>query len=207
MPERTAVAAGATFVVPSGAMSAQARSKMTYAEYLVMEAAAEERHEFINGEAYAMSGGTLEHGALISAVTLRLGNALEGKPCRMHSESTRIRVEATGASFYPDLTVVCGPVQASAVDSRAIVNPVVLIEVLSETTEGHDRGAKAAHYRRIPTLKEYVLVSQDERRIEVQRLNEAGRWELNFFGPGEQVVLQSVGASFSVDAVYRNPTA
>jgi Uma2 family endonuclease len=84
---------------------------------------------------------------------------------------------------------------------------VVLIEVLSEGTEANDRGAKAFHYRRLPSLREYVLVSQADRRIEVQRLNERGIWELHFSGPGERAELTSLGISISVDAVYANPIA
>jgi Uma2 family endonuclease len=177
-------------------------ARMTYAEYLAAEEATEERHEYINGEVYAMAGGTPRHGALIAAITRHLGNALDGKPCRPYSESTRVRVEATRASFYPDASVVCGELQTSPTDPNAITNPIVLVEVLSDSTEGVDRGAKAAHYRRLASLQEYVLVSQVEPRVEVQRLNAAGNWELFFFGPGDTVELKSVDARFSLDAVY-----
>ncbi|MFZ5438385.1 MAG: Uma2 family endonuclease [Myxococcota bacterium] len=180
---------------------------MTLAEYVAEETTSEQKHEFINGEVYAMAGGTLEHGALCVAFGAQLANALAGKPCRTFSSDVRVHVESTGATFYPDLSVVCGRAQSPEDDPNALANPIVLVEVLSEGTEAYDRGAKAGHYRRLGSLREYVLVSQSERRIEVQRLNERGVWELHFFGAGERVELHSLGVSLSVDAVYANPLA
>lgn len=188
-------------------MTAQPKSTLAYADYLAAEAASESKHEYVNGEAYAMAGGTLEHGALTAALTRLIGTALEKKPCRTFSSDVRVRVESTGASFYPDLSVVCGKVLTPADDENALANPLVIVEVLSERTEAYDRGAKAGHYRRLSSLREYVLVSQVEQRIEVQRLNARGTWELHFFAAGEQVALESLGISFSVDAVYANPLA
>lgn len=106
---------------------------------------------------------------------------------------------------YPDLTVVCGELLRAAHDERAILNPVVLFEVLSDSTEAYDRGAKASHYRHIPSLKEYVLVAQNEARIEVQRRNAAGHWEIHEYGPGERASLDSLSITLSVDALYANP--
>ena len=128
---------------------------MTYAEYLAAEAVSEVRHEYLNGEAWEMAGGTPEHAALASAINREFGG----------------------------------------------------VEVLSETTEGYDRGAKAAHYRRIPSLREYVLVSQAEPRIEVHRRTESGRWEILEARPGESIELASLGIHLDVAAVYANPLA
>jgi Uma2 family endonuclease len=188
-------------------MNAQAKLSMTLAEYVAREATSEVKHEFINGDVYAMAGGTLEHGALAVAVGAQLSTALAGRPCRPFSSDVRVHVQSTGASFYPDLSVVCGKAESPKEDPNALSNPVVLVEVLSEGSEAYDRGAKAGHYRRLSSLREYVLVSQAERKIEVQRLNERGVWELHFFGPGERVELTSLGVSFAVDAVYANPLA
>jgi Uma2 family endonuclease len=186
-------------------MFAPPRYKLTYAEYLAREAVSTEKHEFINGEAYAMAGGTLEHSALASSAMVALGAALAGRPCRAYNSDARVRVLSTDASFYPDLSVVCGKVETAPADPHAISNPLVLVEVLSDSTEANDRGAKAAHYRRIESLREYVLVSQSERRVEVQRRNERGIWELHFFGEGERIELTSLGVSMPVDALYANP--
>lgn len=178
---------------------------MTPDDYLELERTSDVKHEFINGEVYAMAGGSAEHGALVLAVARALGNALDGKPCRTFSSDVRVRVESTASNFYPDVSVVCGKLATARDDEHAITNPVVLVEVLSDSTERNDRGPKAAHYRRLASLKEYVLVSQDERRVEVQRLNEHGTWELHFYGPGDAVELKSLEATFALDAVYANP--
>ena len=182
-------------------------ARMSYAEYLAAEAASDVRHEFLNGEVWAMAGGTPEHAALAAAMTGELRTALRGKPCRTYSADLRVRVLDTGLSTYPDVAVVCGQLATAPDDEHAAVNPVVLVEVLSETTEGYDPGAKAAHYRRIPSLREYVLVSQAEPRIEVHRRTEAGRWEILEGRPGESIELASLDIHLDVAAVYANPLA
>ena len=182
-------------------------ANMSYAEYVAAEAASEVRHEFLNGEVWAMAGGTPEHAALAASMIGELRTALRGKPRRTYSADLRIRVPETGLSTYPDAAVVCGELVTAADDEHAAVNPVVLVEVLSETTEGYDRGAKAAHYRRIPSLREYVLVSQAEPRIEVHRRTESGRWEILEARPGESIELSSLGIRLDVAAVYANPLA
>jgi Uma2 family endonuclease len=181
--------------------------RMSYAEYLVAEAKSDVRHEFLDGEVFAMAGGTPEHAALAVAISGDLRVALRGKPCRVYSSDLRVRIEATGLTTYPDVSVVCGKLEISAQDPHAIVNPVVLIEVLSESSESYDRGAKAAHYRRIPSLREYVLVAQHEPLVEVYRRNEHGRFELFEARPGEPLELSSVGAALDVRALYENPLA
>jgi Uma2 family endonuclease len=118
-----------------------------------------------------------------------------------------VKVQATGLATYPDATVVCSQLETTPDDPQAVVNPVVLVEVLSDSTEAYDRGERFAHYRRIPSLREYVIVSQREQRIEVHRLNEAGRWELHESAAGESVELASIGCHLSVDDVYRDPLA
>ena len=146
-----------------------------------------------------MAGGTLEHAALASALARDVGVALREKPCRVFSSDARVRIEATDMTTYPDLSVVCGEIQRTEADPHAIANPTVVFEVLSDATEAYDRGAKASHYRHIPSLKEYVLVSQSEQRVEVQRRNADGHWEIHEFGPGEQVELPSLNVTLSLD--------
>ncbi len=175
---------------------------MTYAEYLAAEAVAEVRHEFLNGEVWAMAGGTPQHGALAAAMTGELHAALRGGPCRSYSSGVRVRIPETGLSTYPDLSIVYGPLETASDDKDAITNPIVLVEVLSDSTEAYDRGAKWAHYRRIPSLRECVLVSQGEPRVEVFRRIEAGRWELLEARPGETIELTSLGVGLDVAAVY-----
>jgi Uma2 family endonuclease len=109
---------------------------MTYAEYLAAEAVSDVRHEFLNGDVWAMAGGTPEHAALALAVGSELRQALRGRPCRAYSAPLRVRVVETGLSTYPDVTVVCGQLETALDDEDAVTNPIVLVEVLSESTEG-----------------------------------------------------------------------
>lgn len=178
---------------------------MTYAEYLAAEATSIIKHEWLRGEVFAMAGGTAEHARLAVSVAAELRAALRGRPCAVFSSDLRVKIEATGLSTYPDGSVVCGALEHASEDAQAIVNPVVLLEVLSDSTEAYDRGEKFAHYRRIPTLREYVLLSQREPRIEIHRLNDAGHWELHEALAGDRITLTSIGCELEVDEVYRNP--
>jgi len=183
---------------------------MSYPEYLAFEDASETKHEYLDGEVFAMAGGTIAHGALAMAVGAALSNALRDRPCRVLSSDVRVRSKATGLATYPDVTVVCEQIQVDDDDPHGVINPRVIVEVLSDSTEGYDRGAKAAHYRRIPTLREYVLVSQREPLIEVYRRNERGNWELfSEARSGELAELTSCGPAIAldVDAIYRDPLA
>jgi Uma2 family endonuclease len=180
---------------------------MNYAEYVASEAASPVKREFIRGQVYAMAGGTPEHGALAAAVISELRTALQGKPCRVYSSDLRVRIVETEMATYPDVTVVGGRLDTAPDDPNAAINPKLLVEVLSESTEAYDRGSKAAHYRRIASLQEYVLVAQDEPRIEVYRRNDDGGWVLHEARPGEKLELRSIGVMLDVAAVYENPLA
>jgi Uma2 family endonuclease len=180
-------------------------ARMTYTEYLAAEAVADVRHEYLHGDVWAMAGGTIEHGGLAVAMAREIGLLLRGKPCRAFSSDVRVRVLETDLATYPDLSVVCGQLQTAPDDDNAITNPTVLVEVLSDSTEAYDRGAKWAHYRRIASLREYVLVSHGEPLIEVYRRTAGGRFELTDARAGETIELESIGATLDVDAVYANP--
>lgn len=185
-------------------------ARMSYAEYLAFEASAETRHEYLDGEVFAMAGGTITHGALAMAVGTALSNALRDRACRVLSSDVRVRCKATGLATYADVTVVCDKVEVDEDDRQGVLNPRLIVEVLSDSTEAYDRGAKAAHYRRIPSLREYVLVGQREPLIEVYRRNERGNWELFVEARrGDKADLRSCGApiALDVDAIYRDPLA
>lgn len=185
-------------------MAEPLRAKTSYAEYLAAEETSAEKHEFLDGEVRAMAGGTISHGALAARLAYLLGAALDGKPCSVFSSDVRVRIEASNRTVYPDLTVVCGRLERSAVDAEAIANPVLIVEVLSDSTEAYDRGEKWRHYRRLPSLHEYVLVSQREPLIEVFRRAGAA-WTPLEAGPGESIELASLGVSLGVDALYADP--
>lgn len=183
---------------------------MSYPEYLALEASSQAKHEYVNGEVFAMAGGTIEHGALTVAVGAALSSALRDRPCRVLSLDVRVRVKATGIAVYPDVSVVCARLEVDPDDTHGVLNPSLIVEVLSDSSEAYDRGAKAAHYRRIPSLREYVLVSQREPLIEVYRRNERGNWELVAEArQGERAELTACGApiALDVDAIYRDPLA
>ncbi|WP_437822017.1 Uma2 family endonuclease [Sorangium sp. So ce1078] len=184
-------------------MNAPARKlSCTYAEYLEQERASPTKHEFLGGESFAMAGGTPEHARLSARVIVALGAQLTRRPCDVFSSDLRVRVLATGLATYPDVSVVCGQLARDPEDKDAVVNPLVLVEVLSDSSEAYDRGEKFAHYRRIPSLKEYVLVSQAHRRIEVFRRNEDSSWTLHEAGPGERARLASIDGVLDVDEIY-----
>lgn len=179
---------------------------MSYAEYLVREAASPEKHEYLRGRAWAMAGGTIEHARLQVAIASELRAALAGRPCVVLGSDARVRIDATDRTTYPDASVVCGPRQHSPVDPHALTNPVVLVEVLSKETERDDRGEKFAHYRHLASLEEYVLVSQEERRIEVFRRSAEG-WVLSEATAGQTIRLRALDLTLDVDAIYFDPAA
>jgi len=180
--------------------------KMTYAEYVALEEKGEAKHEFIRGDVFAMAGGTPAHAALAMAIGRQIGNALDGKPCRVFSSDLRIRVKATDFAAYPDVTVIRGKLETDPEDPDAATNPKVIVDVLSDATEAYDRGAKAAQYRRIPSLEEYVLVAQAPPMIEVYRRNERGKWELAVeAGRGQTANIASISVTIDVDTAYANP--
>ncbi len=196
-----------------GAMAGEPAPKpyVSYAEYLALEAKSTTKHEWLDGVVYdlherGLAGGTPDHAGLATAVGASLLVQLRGRPCRVFSSDLKVRIQATGLSTYPDVAVVCSKLETSPEDANAVTNPTLLVEVLSDSTEAYDRGEKFAHYRRIRSLREYVIVSPHERRIEVWRENERGRWELaEEATAGGSAELQSIGCTLSVDEVYANP--
>lgn len=186
-------------------MSEVARKWISVAEYFAWEEGAATRSEYFDGEIFAMAGGTPEHN-LISSNTLReLGNQLEERPCRVYPSDQRITVAETGLYTYPDVTVVCDEPHFEEPGRRALTNPTVIVEVLSESTEAYDRGDKFAHYRRLSSLKEYVLVSSDQHRIERFTRREVGAdWLMTECSDPEGVIeLPSIGCVLSLPRVYR----
>lgn len=188
-------------------MSAAQVAKLSYQEYLVHEERALVKHEYVDGELFAMAGGTPEHAALATAIASELRNCLKGRPCRVFSSDLRVRIRSASVSTYPDVTVVCGKLETDVDDQNAALNPVVLVEVLSAATEAYDRGDKARWYRQIPSLREYVMVSQTAARIEVHRRTPQGTWEIFDYHAGEMLELRSIEASMPVAAIYENPLA
>ncbi len=178
-------------------------SRISPDEYMKLEEETGERFEYLNGEVFAMSGGTLPHNLISARLNRRIGVLLEERGCETLNSSQRILVMATGLETYPDVSVVCGKVQLAGTHAMATTNPVVLIEVLSKSTEAYDRGEKAAHYRRIESLQEYLLVAQGTVRVERYRRAGENKWVLSeFTDTGEMLELASLGIEIPIAAIY-----
>ncbi len=185
---------------------AEPAQRLTYAEYLELEAGSEQRYEFVDGVVYAMAGGTPEHARLTAAMIIRLGIALADRDCAVYTSDLKIHVEATQRSTYADVVVVCGPLERSELEPNAITNPTVIVEVLSPSTEASDRGEKWRHYQHLPSLREYVLVAQDEPYVEVFRRS-GDEWVLRSARAGDALELPSQGVRVAVDDIYAAPGA
>lgn len=174
--------------------------RMSLAEYVEFEMSAAEKHEFINGEIYAMAGGTAEHNAIAMNLTLGLGRRLPAH-CRQHASDQRVYIDATQANVYPDLTVVCGPHQWAAHDRNALTNPKVVFELLSPSTAGYDRGPKFDHYRRLPSLQTYVVVHQDQPLVLVHERQADGAWLFRDYAEGA-VPLPALSVELPLAEIY-----
>jgi len=184
--------------------SAAPERRYSFLEYVDLEATSDIRFEFFDGVVYAMSGGSPEHSGLAANVIQLLGAQLVGKPCRVFTSDLRVRVLDTGLAAHPDVSVICGSLERDPEDPNTATNPVVVVEVLSPSTQRYDREEKAAHYRRIPSLQCYVLISQEERRLEAFTRNLDGSWTLREARSGP-VDLRPIACTLAVEDVYRNP--
>lgn len=182
--------------------SAASRRHHTFDEYLdVEEKSREVKHEFVNGEIFAMAGGSVEHAALAQAIGGLLVAHLRGGPCRAYSADLRIRIPEAGVATYADATVVCDPVERDPASPTHVVNPRIVVEVLSPSTEAYDRGEKRGYYQQLASLREYVLISQDRRRVEVwSRTTEGFQREVH--ESGGIVSLDSIDLRLAVDELY-----
>ncbi len=183
-------------------MRAPSHHRYTWEQYLALERDSPIKHEFLDGEIFAMAGGTPEHAALGAAVLRELGVQLVGKPCRPYSSDLCVRAQATGLATYPDASVICGEPERDPMARTVVLNPTVLVEVTGDSTESYDRGEKLDHYRQIPSLAEYVLLSHRERLIEVFRRGADGTWARFEARGGERARLESIGCELDVDRVY-----
>lgn len=171
-------------------------------DFLAWEVEAAEKHEYLQGEVFAMGGASRRHNAIALNLAAHFNSHLEGTPCRAYMADMKVRVEATQAFFYPDVVVSCDATDHAA--DLYLTAPVLVVEVLSESTQGYDRGAKFAAYRKLQSLREYVLVDPDSRRIEVFRRNDEGLWVLHDLGDTEALTLTSVAAAIPRERVFHN---
>jgi len=173
---------------------------MTYEEYLAFERGSPQKHEFVDGHVFAMAGARFEHNQVAMNVSALLWNAFRGKRCRVNNSDQRVRAP-DGTAHYPDVTALCeDPLFGDEVRDE-LLNPAVIVEVLSASTEAYDRGEKFEHYATIPSFAAYVLVATDRKRVEL-RERSGELWTLRTFGPGERFALPAIGYELSVDDIY-----
>jgi Uma2 family endonuclease len=172
-------------------------------QYLEVERRAEYKSEYLDGRVYALSGASRTHNLIALNLASELSRQLRRRPCEVYASAMRLKVSETGLYTYPDVTVVCGEPRLEDRHADVLLNPTLLVEVLSRSTERHDRGRKAEHYRRIPSLQEYLLVSQTEPHVERYRRHGERDWLLSEVeGLEAAVELDSIGCRLVLAEVY-----
>jgi Uma2 family endonuclease len=174
----------------------------TPAEYLEWEEQQEFRHEYVDGEVYAMTGGTLNHSAIAGNFYNILKNHLRGSGCKVFNSDAKVQILESNSYLYPDVSVTCDDRDRRA--TKFISYPCLIVEVLSPSTEAYDRGDKFALYRRSVTLQDYVLVSTNAMRVDLYQRNERGRWEMLSYDAGDEIGLLSVNLSVAVAQIYED---
>jgi Uma2 family endonuclease len=180
------------------------KKRWTRAEYLVAERAGAEKHELHDGEIFAMAGASFAHNQIVANLVREVGNALGKGSCQILPSDLRVRIPGRDRYKYPDAVIVCGPPAFEDAEQDTLQNPQVLFEVLSDTTERYDRGLKFADYRTLPSLREYVLLSQDRVLVEQYTRQPDGAWLLRALGPGQALHLLGGGCVVTTDELYRN---
>ncbi len=179
---------------------------LTVREYLFMEEHSNVRHEYFDGVAIAMSGGTRMHAVICVNVGASLHTQLRGRRCAVHSNDMKVCILATGMFAYPDVSVVCGHADLHPDTDHVITNPILIVEVLSPSTAAWDRGKKLGHYKQIPSLREVVLVAHDHRRVEIWGRGEGDTWTRSEISSGV-ATLESIQCTLALDDVYLDPLA
>lgn len=178
----------------------QYHQKMTAEEYLAWEAKQELRHEYIDGEILAMTGGTLPHNDIALNFYTALRPHLRDRGCRVNVSDVKVQASKNSRYFYPDLVVTCDPDDLKARDF--IQHPKLIVEVLSPGTESYDRTKKLKYYRQIPSLQEYVLVDSEEIEVEIYRRGEGKMWLYYQYEPGEVIALESIEFECPIELLY-----
>ena len=184
-------------------MSTVTSTYITPEEYLERERKAETKSEYFRGEIFAMAGTSLRHARIVTNFARELSQALRERPCNVYTTEVRLCVSQTGLYTYPDVMVVCGKEVLAASDLDTVTNPTVVIEVLSDSTKNYDRGQKFQSYRALPSLAEYLTVSQNEMHVELWTRQPDQRWILTEYSdPGATIVLPSLGVELPLPDVY-----
>lgn len=190
-------------VTGASTMSSQPAPWISAEEYLEFERSSEQRHEYFAGQVFPMPGVSREHSLIVTNLIVSLHSQLRGRPCEVYPSCMRLRIPATGLYTYPDVTVVCATPQLEDAHNDTLLNPTVLIEVLSPSTERYDRGRKAEHYRRIDSLQAHLSVSQEEPKIERYARHGDEQWLLTeAAGLEASIELASIDCVLALGDVY-----
>lgn len=182
-------------------MATQPVTHLSPDEYLALDELADRKSEYDNGEMFAMAGATFNHTVLAFELAALLGRQLDGTPCRGLTSDMRVHVPATNLYAYPDLTVVCGPPR---MERNTLLNPTLIVEIVSPATEGYDRGRKFDHYQTIDSLAQYVTVAQDRVQVLLHTRTPEGHWLLtSATRRGDTVELVSIGCAIPVGKLYQ----
>ncbi len=184
-------------------MAAQLKYKLTSEEYLTIERAATTKSEFYNGEMFAMSGASRAHVLIVTNLVSEFRQRLKKRPCDVYSNDLRLRIDATGLYTYPDVIVACDQQIFADNQKDTLLNPTLIIEVLSDSTKDYDRGGKFAHYRKLESLREYILVAQDEPHVEQYMRQPDNRWMLSETDdPASILHLSSIDCDLPLAEIY-----
>jgi Uma2 family endonuclease len=178
--------------------------RFTPDEYFAWEEQQELRHEYLDGEVYAMTGGTVNHGQIAANFIILLGSHLRGGGCRVLTSDVKVGIPESNDYVYPDVSVTCDELDRAA--TKFISYHCLIIEVLSPSTEAYDRGGKFRLYRRSSSLRDYVLVNANKIEIDLYHKNDLGKWEISNYVAGDAVELESINLTFSIDRVFEGIT-
>lgn len=184
-------------------MSLQPKPFLTPEEYLAIERQAEYKSEYFHGEMFAMAGASERHVLIVTNVVAELRGQLKGRPCNVYSTDLRVRISPTGLYTYPDIVVVCGQAQFADDQKDTLLNPVLIVEVLSESTKDYDRGEKFEQYRSLASFSEYVLIAQDRYHVEHFFRQPDNRWLLAETNrPEDSLQLSSISCALALTEIY-----
>lgn len=184
-------------------MSSQTTPTYSPQQYLAVERDAQQKHEYLNGEIFALAGASERHNLIVGNLFASLHGQLKGTPCKVYSGDMRLKVSATGLYTYPDVVALCGEAHFDDEQQDTLLNPTMVIEVLSKSTEGYDRGEKFAHYRKIESLVEYLLISQDKYSIEQYVRQPDNQWLMSEVSKLEEgIELPSIKCRLLLSDVY-----
>lgn len=186
-------------------MEALAKKQVSPQEYLKLERGAKEKHEYFEGQIIAMAGASLAHNRIVANLMREIGSFLKNKSCEILPSDIRISVPSYESYMYPDATIVCGKPDMEDEQFDTLRNPAVIFEVLSPSTEDHDRGKKFFFYRQIPTLKEYVLINTTKSYVEVSRRQPDDSWKFEeVTGEKSYLYIATIDYRLSLEELYKN---